>query len=146
MLTHQLMAWEYCFKNQQMITTFIQFTSCQRKNRKKKYTSYELKVLALVKALKNFVFMSMELNLKLSLIVTCLRKLLTRKNSYRQACSVFTGLRLQNRTRSKMAHIDALSHSPCCMSIQDTPTLQILNAQKKNEHINVTKSLLETTS
>ena len=113
----------------------------------RKYTSYELEVLAIVEALKKFRIYVLCSHFTIVTDCNAFVKTLNKKEIsthiarwalYLQDFDYATVL----RTGSKMAHVDALCRNLCCMVIQDTVLHQLFKAQQTDEHITAIKTLL----
>ncbi|GFW04182.1 transposon Tf2-11 polyprotein [Trichonephila clavipes] len=115
----------------------------------RKYTSFELEVLAVVEALKKFRIYVLGTSFKIITDCDALVKTLSKKElNPRIARWAFYlqefNYTIEHRTGSKMAHVDALSRPPHCMLIQNSVHLQFLKAQQADEQITTIKTLLET--
>ncbi|GFT81522.1 transposon Tf2-6 polyprotein [Trichonephila clavipes] len=116
----------------------------------RKYTSFELEVLAVVEALKKFRIYVLGTSFKIITDCDALVKTLSKKelNPRIARWSLYLqefNYTIEHRTDSKMAHVDALSRPPHCMLIQNSVHLQFLKAQKADDQITTIKTLLETT-
>ncbi|GFX06585.1 transposon Ty3-I Gag-Pol polyprotein [Trichonephila clavipes] len=116
----------------------------------RKYTSFEVDVLAVVEALKKFPIYVLGTLLQIIFDCDALVKTLSKKELnpriarwalYLQEFNYTIG----HRTGSKMAYVDALSRPPHCMLIQNSVHLQFLKAQQADDQITTIKTLLETT-
>ncbi|GFX81155.1 hypothetical protein TNCV_1911471 [Trichonephila clavipes] len=126
------------------------YMSKKTSDHERKYTSFELEVLAVVEALKRFRIYVLGTLFKIISDCDALVKTLSKKELkpriarwalYRQEFN-YT---IEHRTGSKMAHVDALSRPPHCMLIQNSVHLQFLKAQQADDQITTIKTLLETT-
>ncbi|GFT85706.1 transposon Tf2-9 polyprotein [Trichonephila clavipes] len=116
----------------------------------RKYTSFELEVLAVVEALKKFRINVLGTSFKIITDCDALIKTLSKKELNRRRARWVLYLQefnytIEHRTGSKMAHVDALSRPPHCMLIQNSVHLQSLKAQQADDQITTIKTLLETT-
>ncbi|GFW17589.1 transposon Ty3-I Gag-Pol polyprotein [Trichonephila clavipes] len=116
----------------------------------RKYTSFELEVLAVVEALKKFRIYVLGTSFKIITDCDALVKTLSKKELNPRIARWALYLQefnytIEHRTGSKMAHVDALSRPPHCMLIQNSVHLQFLKAQQADDQITAIKTLLETT-
>ncbi|GFX23414.1 transposon Tf2-6 polyprotein [Trichonephila clavipes] len=116
----------------------------------RKYTSFELDVLAVVEALKKFRIYVLGTSFKIITDCDALVKTLSKKELNPRIARWALYLEefnytIEHRTGSKMAHVDALSRPPHCMLIQNSVHLQFLKAQQAEDQITTIKALLETT-
>ncbi|GFX35402.1 transposon Ty3-I Gag-Pol polyprotein [Trichonephila clavipes] len=116
----------------------------------RKYTSFELEVLAVVEALKKFRIYVLGTSFKIITDCDALVKTLSKKELNPRIARWALYLQefnytMEHRTGSKMAHVDALSRPPHCMLIQNSVHLQFLKAQQADDQITAIKTLLETT-
>ncbi|GFU17796.1 transposon Tf2-8 polyprotein [Trichonephila clavipes] len=116
----------------------------------RKYTSFELEVLAVVEALKKFRIYVLGTSFKIITDCDALVKTLSKKELNPRIARWALYLQefnytIEHCTGSKMAHVDALSRPPHCMLIQNSVHLQFLKAQQADDQITVIKTLLETT-
>ncbi|GFY20868.1 transposon Tf2-11 polyprotein [Trichonephila clavipes] len=116
----------------------------------RKYTSFELEVLAVVEALKKFRIYVLRKSFKIITDCDALVKTLSKKELNPRIARWALYLQefnytIEHRTGSKMAHVDALSRPPHCMLIQNSVHLQFLKAQQADDQITTIKTLLETT-
>ncbi|GFX63265.1 transposon Ty3-I Gag-Pol polyprotein [Trichonephila clavipes] len=116
----------------------------------RKYTSFELEVLAVVEALKKFRIYVLGTSFKIITDCDALVKTLSKKELNPRIARWALYLQefnytIEHRTGSKMAHVDALSRPPHCMLIQNSVHLQFLKAQQADDQITTIKTLLETT-
>ncbi|GFW19143.1 transposon Ty3-I Gag-Pol polyprotein [Trichonephila clavipes] len=114
----------------------------------RKYTSFELEVLAVVEALKKFRIYVLGTSFKIITDCDALVKTLSKKELNPRVARWALYLQefnytIEHRTCSKMAHADALSRPPHCMLIQNSVHLQ--KAQQADDQITAIKTLLETT-
>ncbi|GFS91776.1 hypothetical protein TNCV_2531091 [Trichonephila clavipes] len=147
------MVWVQSYsKNPYMTTSFTLYSTCQKKtsDHERKYTSFELEVLAVVEALKKFRIYVLGTSFKIITDCDALVKTLSKKELNPRIARWALYLQefnytIEHRTRSKMAHVDALSRPPHCMLIQNSVHLQFLKAQQADDQITTIKTLLETT-
>ncbi|GFV17945.1 transposon Tf2-6 polyprotein [Trichonephila clavipes] len=116
----------------------------------RKYTSFELEVLAVVEELKKFRIYVLGTSFKIITDCDALVKTLSKKELNPRIARWALYLQefnytIEHRTGSKMAHVDALSRPPHCMLIQNSVHLQFLKAQQADDQITTIKMLLETT-
>ncbi|GFW02873.1 transposon Tf2-6 polyprotein [Trichonephila clavipes] len=116
----------------------------------RKYTSFELEVLAVVEALKKFRIYVLGTSFKIISDCDALVKTLSKKELNPRIARWALYLQefnytIEHRTGSKMAHVDALSRPPHCMLIQNSVHLQFLKSQQADDQITTIKTLLETT-
>ncbi|GFX93071.1 transposon Tf2-9 polyprotein [Trichonephila clavipes] len=116
----------------------------------RKYTSFELEVLAVVEALKKFRIYVLGTSFKIITDCDALVKTLSKKELNPSIARWALYLQefnytIEHRTGSNMAHVDALSRPPHCMIIQNSVHLQFLKAQQADDQITTIKTLLETT-
>ncbi|GFY39844.1 transposon Ty3-I Gag-Pol polyprotein [Trichonephila inaurata madagascariensis] len=116
----------------------------------RKYTSFELEVLAVFEALKKFRMYVLGTSLKIITDCEALVKTLSKKELNPRIARWALYLQefnytIEHRTDSKTAHVDALSRPPHCMLIQNSIYLQFLKTQQANDQITAIKTLLETT-
>ena len=124
----------------------VYYMSKKTSDHERKYTSYELEVLAIVEALKKFRIYVLGAPFKIVTDCNAFVKTLNKKelNSRIARWALYLqdfDYQIEHRTGTKMAHVDALSRNPCYI-IQDSVTLQIRNAQMTDEHITTIKTLL----
>ncbi|GFS69849.1 transposon Ty3-I Gag-Pol polyprotein [Trichonephila clavipes] len=116
----------------------------------RKYTSFELEVLAVVEDLKKFRIYVLLTSFKIITDCDALVKTLSKKELNPRIARWALYLQefnytIEHHTGSKMAHVDALSRPPHCMLIQNSVHLQFLKAQQADDQITTIKTLLETT-
>ncbi|GFW67427.1 transposon Ty3-I Gag-Pol polyprotein [Trichonephila clavipes] len=116
----------------------------------RKYTSFELEVLAVVEALKKFRIYVLGTLFKIITDCDALVKTLSKKelNSRIARWALYLqefNYTIEHRTGSKIVYVDALSRPPHCMLIQNSVHLQFLKAQQADDQIAAIKTLLETT-
>ncbi|GFX87939.1 transposon Tf2-9 polyprotein [Trichonephila clavipes] len=126
------------------------YMSKKTSDHERKYTSFELEVLAVVEALKKFRFYVLGTSFKIITDCDALVKTLSKKELNPRIARWALYLQefnytIEHRTGSKMAHVDALSRPPHCMLIQNSVHLQFLKAQQADDQITAIKTLLETT-
>ncbi|GFS73739.1 retrovirus-related Pol polyprotein from transposon 17.6 [Trichonephila clavipes] len=128
----------------------VLYMSKKTSDHERKYTSFELEVLAVVEALKKFSIYVLGTSFKIITDCDALVKTLSKKelNPRRARWALYLqefNYTIEHRTGSKMAHVDALSRPPHCMLIQNSVHLQFLKAQQADDQITTIKTLLETT-
>ncbi|GFX71369.1 retrovirus-related Pol polyprotein from transposon 297 [Trichonephila clavipes] len=125
------------------------YMSKKTSDHERKYTSFELEVLAVVEALKKFRIYVLGTSFKIITDCDALVKTLSKELNPRIARWAFYlqefNYTIEHRTCSKMAHVDALSRPPHCNLIQNSVHLQFLKAQQADDQITAIKTLLETT-
>ncbi|GFW65620.1 transposon Tf2-9 polyprotein [Trichonephila clavipes] len=126
------------------------YMSKKTSDHERKYTSFELEVLAVVEALKKFRIYVLGTLFKIITDCDALVKKLSKKELNPRIARWALYLQefnytIEHRTGSKMAHVDALSRPPHCMLIQNSVHLQFLKAQQADDQITTIKTLLETT-
>ncbi|GFT61874.1 transposon Tf2-9 polyprotein [Trichonephila clavipes] len=126
------------------------YMSKKTSDHERKYTSFELEVLAVVEALKKFRIYVLGTSFKIITDCDALVKTLSKKELNPRIARWALYLQefnytIEHRTGSKMAHLDALSRPPHCMLIQNSVHLQFLKAQQADDQITTIKTLLETT-
>ncbi|GFX43922.1 retrovirus-related Pol polyprotein from transposon 297 [Trichonephila clavipes] len=126
------------------------YMSKKTSDHERKYTSFELEVLAVVEALKKFHIYVLGTSFKIITDCDALVKTLSKKELNPRIARWALYLQefnytIEHRTGSNMAHVDALSRPPHCMLIQNSVHLQFLKAQQANDQITTIKTLLETT-
>ncbi|GFU63830.1 retrovirus-related Pol polyprotein from transposon 297 [Trichonephila clavipes] len=126
------------------------YMSKKTSDHERKYTSFELEVLAVVEALKKFRISVLGTSFKIITDCDALVKTLSKKELNPRIARWALYLQefnytIEHRTGSKMAHVDALSRPPHCMLIQNSVHLQFLKAQQADDQITTIKTLLETT-
>ncbi|GFT44426.1 transposon Tf2-11 polyprotein [Trichonephila clavipes] len=126
------------------------YMSKKTSDHERKYTSFELEVLAVVEALKKFRIYVLGTSFKIITDCDALVKTLSKKELNPRIARWALYLQefnytIEHRTGSKMAHVDALSRPPHCMLIQNSVHLQFLKAQQADDKITTIKTLLETT-
>ncbi|GFW59161.1 retrovirus-related Pol polyprotein from transposon 17.6 [Trichonephila clavipes] len=126
------------------------YMSKKTSDHERKYTSFELEVLAVVEALKKFRIYVLGTSFKIITDCDALVKTLSKKELNPRIARWALYLQefnytIEHRTGSKMAHVDALSRPPHCMLIQNSVHLQFLKAQQADDQITTIKTLLETT-
>ncbi|GFV77912.1 hypothetical protein TNCV_661 [Trichonephila clavipes] len=126
------------------------YMSKKTSDHERKYTSFELEVLAVVEALKKFRIYVLRKSFKIITDCGALVKTLSKKELNPRIARWALYLQefnytIEHRTGSKMAHLDALSRPPHCMLIQNSVHLQFLKAQQADDQITTIKTLLETT-
>ncbi|GFV87878.1 transposon Tf2-9 polyprotein [Trichonephila clavipes] len=139
-------------KNPYMTTSFTLYSTCQKKtsDHEKKYTSFDLEVLAVVEALKKFRIYVLGTSFKIITNCDALVKTLSKKELNPRIARWELYLQefnytIEHRTGSKIAHVDALSRPPHCMLIQNSVHLQFIKAQQADDQITAIKTLLKTT-
>ncbi|GFW65170.1 transposon Tf2-8 polyprotein [Trichonephila clavipes] len=115
----------------------------------RKYTSFELEVLAVVEVLKKFRIYVLGTSFKIITDCDALVKTLSKKelNPRIARWALYFhefNYTIEHRTGSKMAHVDTLSRPTHCMLIQNGVHLQFLKAQQADDQITTIKTLLET--
>ncbi|GFU07266.1 transposon Tf2-6 polyprotein [Trichonephila clavipes] len=126
------------------------YMSKKTSDHERKYTSFELEVLAVVEALKKFRIYVLRTSFKVITDCDALVKTLSKKELNPRIARWALYLQefnytIEHRTSSKMARVDALSRPPHCMLIQNSVHLQFLKAQQADNQITTIKTLLETT-
>ncbi|GFT80603.1 transposon Tf2-6 polyprotein [Trichonephila clavipes] len=126
------------------------YMSKKTSDHERKYTSFELEVLAVVEALKKFRIYVLGTSFKIITDCDALVKTLSKKELNPRIARWALYLQefnytIEHRTGSKMAHVEALSRPPHCMLIQNSVHLQFLKAQQADDQITTIKTLLETT-
>ncbi|GFT05327.1 retrovirus-related Pol polyprotein from transposon 297 [Trichonephila clavipes] len=127
------------------------YMSKKTSDHERKYTSFELEVLAVVDALKKFRIYVLGTSFKIITDCDALVKTLSKKELNPRIARWALYLQefnytIEHRTGSKMAHVDALSRPPHCMLIQNSVYLQFLKAQQADDKITTIKTLLNTTA
>ncbi|GFU56824.1 transposon Ty3-I Gag-Pol polyprotein [Trichonephila clavipes] len=112
----------------------------------RKYTSFELEVLAVVEALKKFHIYVLGTSFKIITDCDALVKTLSKKELNPRIAKWALYLQefnyaIEHRTGSKMAHVDALSQPPHCILIQNSVHLQFHKAQQADDQITAIKTL-----
>lgn len=118
----------------------IYFMSKKTTDAEKKYSSYELEVLAIIEALKKFRVYLLGLHFKLVTDCNAFTKTLEKKDlSTRVARWVLLleeyDYEVEHRSGSQMRHVDALSRYPVMIIDEDTVIAQIRNAQSKDDEL-----------
>ncbi|GFX53263.1 retrovirus-related Pol polyprotein from transposon 297 [Trichonephila clavipes] len=126
------------------------YMSKKTSDHERKYTSFELEVLAVVEALKKFHIYVLGTSFKIITDCDALVKTLSKKELNPRIARWALYLQefnytIEHRTGSKMAHVDALSRPPHCMLIQNSVHLQFLKVQQADDQITTIKTFLETT-
>ncbi|GFX30945.1 transposon Ty3-I Gag-Pol polyprotein [Trichonephila clavipes] len=116
----------------------------------RKYTSFELEVLAVFEALKKIRIYVLRTSFKITTDCNALVKKLSKKELNPRIARWALYLQefsytIEHHTGSNMAHVDAFSRPPPCMLIQNSVYLQFLKAQQADDQIIAIKKLLETT-
>jgi len=112
----------------------INFMSKKTTQTQQRYHSYELEFLAIVEAMKKF--RSYLLGLQFKIVTDCAaftktldkRELATRVARWALLLSKFN-YTIEHRAESSMAHVDALSRYPICITINSEFIAQLLKAQ-----------------
>lgn len=125
------------------------YMSKKTSDNERKFTSFELEVLAVVEALKKFRIYVLGKEFKIVTDCDALVKTLKKKelNSRIARWALYLqefNYTIEHRSGTKMAHVDALSRAPLCMVVQDSVHLQLLKAQQTDEHIKTIVTLLQT--
>lgn len=115
----------------------IYFMSKKTTQAQQRYHSYELEVLAIVEAVKKF--RSYLLGLQFKIVTDCAaftktlekRELATRVARWALLLSEFN-YTIEHRAGSNMAHVDALSRYPICMTINSEFIAQLQKAQQND--------------
>ncbi|GFY25040.1 retrovirus-related Pol polyprotein from transposon 17.6 [Trichonephila clavipes] len=126
------------------------YISKKTSDHERKYTSFQLEVLAVVEALKKFRIYVLGTSFKIITDCDALVKTLSKKelNPRIARWALYVqefNYTIEHRTGSKMAHVDALSRYPHCMLIQNSVHLQFHKGQQAYDQITAIKTLLETT-
>ncbi|GBM54064.1 hypothetical protein AVEN_247679-1 [Araneus ventricosus] len=114
----------------------------------RKYSSYELEVLAVIEALKKF--RPFVLGIPFKIVTDCIafKQTMSKKDISSKIARWALMLEeydyvIEHRQGTRMRHVDALSRNPVCMIIQDSLTFQILKAQNSDENVKAIKDLLK---
>lgn len=126
----------------------VEYMSRKTTAMEQKYHSYELEVLAVIEALKKWrIFV---LGLKIRIITDCNAFALTmRKQDIPPRVSRWAlflqefDYQIEQRSGSKMKHVDALSRVSCLM-MEDSLRFRIKEAQLQDEWIKAVRKVLET--
>ncbi|GFV25544.1 hypothetical protein TNCV_1148141 [Trichonephila clavipes] len=126
----------------------IHYISKKTSIQEEKLCSYELEVLAVIEALKNFEITYWEGNSEFKRIVQHLRKTLDKKELTPKMArwSIFLtdfDYEVVHRPAKQMQHVDALSRHPVMLVTSDELTYKIVNAQESDEYIRTIKKLLQ---
>ncbi|GFX82763.1 retrovirus-related Pol polyprotein from transposon 17.6 [Trichonephila clavipes] len=127
----------------------VLYMSKKTSDHERKYTGFELEVLAVVEALRKFRIYVLGTSFKIITDCDALVKTLSKKELNPRIARWALYLQefnytIEHRTGSKMAHVDALSRPPHCMLIQNSVHLQFFKAQQTDDQITTIKTLVET--
>lgn len=112
------------------------------------YSSYELKVLAVVAALKKFRIYLIGINFKIITDCSAIKATMDQKEIVPKVArwaffmQEFTGCSFEHRPGKQMAHVDALSRHPI-MVIQNELVRRIEKAQDDDDNLKMIKELLK---
>ncbi|GBM36645.1 hypothetical protein AVEN_221921-1 [Araneus ventricosus] len=114
----------------------------------RKYSSYELEVMAVTEALKNFRPYVLGIHFKIVIDCIAFKQTMSKKDSSSKIARWALMLEefdyvIEHRQRTRMRHVGALSRNSVYMIIQDSLTLQILKAQNSDENVKAIKDLLK---
>ena len=126
----------------------VYYFSRKTNDAQKKYTSYELEMLAVVEALKKFRVYLLGISFKIytdcaAFAVTMNKKdLCTRVARWALLLEEFN-YTIEHRPGSRMQHCDALSRNPLTMIIQNEFLERIRKAQREDDHLRSVMKILE---
>ncbi|GFW40240.1 transposable element Tcb2 transposase [Trichonephila clavipes] len=126
----------------------VYYMSKKTNTAEEKYDSYELEVLAIINALKNFRVYLLEQRFKIVTDCSAFQKTMQKKELITRIARWALQLEefdyeIEHRAGSRMKHVDALSRYPVMMVCNDTLTSKLKNAQEEDDNIQTLKSLLE---
>lgn len=124
----------------------VYYMSNKTSDSEKKWCSYKLEILAIIKAVKKFrVYL---LGIKFKIVTDCqaFQKTLSKENLPPKVARWALVLEefeydIEHRHGDRMKHVDALSRYPV-MLVEDTMLMSIKNEQDKEERLHVIKQLL----
>ncbi|GBL82029.1 Retrovirus-related Pol polyprotein from transposon 297, partial [Araneus ventricosus] len=125
----------------------VYYMSRKTSDTERKYSSYELEVMAVIEALKKF--RPYVLGIPFKIVTDCIAFKQTMNKDISSKIARWALMLeeydyvIEHRQGTRMRHVDALSRNPVCMIIQDSLTLQILKAQNSDENVKVIKDLLK---
>ncbi|GBN00585.1 Transposon Ty3-G Gag-Pol polyprotein, partial [Araneus ventricosus] len=126
----------------------VYYMSRKTSDTERKYSSYELEVMAVIEALKKF--RPYVLGIPFKIVTDCIafKQTMSKKDISSKIARWALMLEeydyvIEHRQGTRMRHVDALSRNPVCMIIQDSLTLQILKAQNSDENVKAIKDLLK---
>lgn len=125
----------------------VYFMSKRTTELERKYTSYELEVLAVIETLKKFRVYLIGLKFKLVTDCNAFTKTLDKKDlSTRVARWIFFlqehDYIVEHRPGTQMRHVDALSRHPIMMIVQDGLMSKVKRLQTQDEELNTIKDIL----
>ncbi|GBM28379.1 Transposon Tf2-9 polyprotein [Araneus ventricosus] len=126
----------------------VYYMSHKTSDTERKYSSYELEVIAVIEALKKFRPYVLGLHFKIVTDCISFKQTMSKKDISSKIARWALMLEeydyvIEHRQGTRMRHVDALSRNPVCMIIQDSLTLQILKAQNSDENVKAIKDLLK---
>lgn len=129
----------------------VYFMSKKTTEAEKKYSSYELEVLAVVSALKKFRVYLLGKTIKIVTDCSAFRQTMSKKDLTPRVARWALLLEdfsyeIEHRSGTKMRHVDALSRNPVMAINIDSVHLKIKRAQDKDDEIKNIKTSLEETS
>ncbi|XP_037806852.1 uncharacterized protein LOC119600595 isoform X1 [Lucilia sericata] len=126
----------------------VYYMSKKTTEQERKYTSYELEVLAVIEALKKFrVYL---IGLKFRLVTDCnaFTKTLDKKDLCTRVARWILFLQeydyiVEHRPGSQMRHVDALSRHPIMIIAEDSLISKIIRLQNQDEDLKIIREILK---
>ena len=115
----------------------------------RRFSSYELEVIAVIEALKKFRIYVFGIPFKIVTDCKAFKMTMDKKDlcpkiaRWAFLLSEFN-YTIEHRKGSSMRHVDALSRHPICMIVHDPFTLRIIQAQATDDHIQAIKQIVKT--